>query len=181
MIWVMMGVTAVISYPLAWCLDRIGGRRDDLGLFTIEELGKLIEYHEKSEKNGGNLGQDASRVMQGALKLDARKIGGEIPSVPMPPHIEQDVEKADLIVVEGMIVKWTAVKVVRVDEPVDEAFIKKIRSWAYSRIPVIGSTGKQPTTDSSDVASWSENTRIHGFFHIKVCYILYPWPTTDGV
>lgn len=177
-----MGATAIVSYPLAWCLDRFGGRKDDLALFTNEELGIVIEQHDKTERNGGNLGQDASRIMQGALKLDARKIGSEIPSVPMLPRQDEDIEKADLTVVQGMIVKWSAVKAVRIDDRIDSAFIEKIRSWAYSRIPVIGSTGKEQSTDAFDASKWSEDTRVYGFFHVKVCVAFcLPGQLTDAV
>ncbi|KAF8853951.1 hypothetical protein BDZ45DRAFT_60775 [Acephala macrosclerotiorum] len=164
-VWGCMFLTAIISYPIAWCLDRVGGQRDALELFTNEELGGLIRHHEKREKNGGDLGQDASRIMLGALKLDSRKIGGEITAVPEPENREQDLEKADLVVVQGMIVKWSAVKVICIDERVDEALIKKVRSWSYSRIPVIGNLGKG--REGEDVQEWTHGTQIHGFLHIK--------------
>jgi len=165
-IWGCMGITAIISFPIAWCLDRVGGQRDAQELFTNEELGGLIRHHEKCEKNGGDLGQDASRIMLGALKLDSRKIGGEITAVPEPENRDQDLEKADLVVVQGMIVKWSAVKVIRIDEHVDEAFIKKVRGWSYSRIPVIGNLGKG--REGEVVGEWTHGTQIHGFLHTKV-------------
>jgi metal transporter CNNM len=180
-IWFCMGFTAIISLPLAWCLDRICGPKDALELFTNEELAGLIRHHEKSEKQGGSVGQDASRVMLGALKLDTRKVGGEIAAIPEPQDKEQDIEKADLKVVEGMIVKWSAVKTVYMDDRVDEAFIKKIRSWSYSRIPVIGTTGKERKHHRSDACNWSEDTRIYGFFHIKVHMFPLLFQLTDIV
>lgn len=51
---------------------------------------------------------------------------------------EQDIEKADVAVTQGIVVKWTSVKSVDIDDVVDAAFIKKIKSWSYSRIPVTG-------------------------------------------
>lgn len=161
-----MGITAIISFPIAWCLDRVGGHRDAQELFTNEELGGLIRHHEKCEKNGGDLGQDTSRIMLGALKLDCRKIGGETTAVPEPENRDQDLEKADLVVVQGMIVKWSAVKAIRIDEHVDEAFIKKVRGWSYSRIPVIGNLGKG--REGEVVGEWTHGTQIHGFLHTKV-------------
>jgi hypothetical protein len=77
-----------------------------------------------------------------------------------------------------MIVKWSAVKTVNIDEVVDEAFLKKIKSWSYSRIPVIGKPSKEISERSSKQSDW-EGTRIYGFLHIKVrssprfCYTLF--------
>jgi metal transporter CNNM len=91
---------------------------------------------------------------------------------------EKDVEKADILVVHGMIVKWSAVKTANIDEVVDEAFLKKIKSWSYSRIPVIGKSSKEISERSSKQSDW-ESTRIYGFLHIKVrssprfCYTLF--------
>ncbi|KAE8443454.1 hypothetical protein EG329_001851 [Mollisiaceae sp. DMI_Dod_QoI] len=166
-VWGCMFITGIVSFPLAWCLDRIAGQKDDLELFTNDELGGLIRYHEKSEKHGGALGQDASRIMIGALKLDSRKIGGEITVIPEPDNREQDLEKADLIVVQGMIVRWSVVKVIHIDERVDEDFIKKVRGWSYSRIPVIGNSGKDRRHLHSDVLEWTQGTQIYGFLHTK--------------
>lgn len=174
LVWGCMFVTAIISFPLAWCLDRIAGQKDQLELFTNEELGGMIRHHESAEKHGGALGQDTSRIMLGALKLDGRKIGGEIAAVPMPNNADQDLEKANLIVVEGMIVKWSAVKAVNIDDPVDEAFLAKIQGWSYSRIPVIGSAGKEREGELPDDLEWTQSTQIYGFLHIKVraCQVL---------
>jgi len=120
----------------------------------------LIKHHEISEKHGGFLGQDATRIMLGALNLDSRKIGGEIARIPeVQSEDEKDIEKADLVIVHGMIVKWSAVKTIYIDEPVDENFVKKIKDWSYSRIPVIG----RPEGDSK-----LEGKKIFGFLHIKV-------------
>ncbi|KUJ07276.1 uncharacterized protein LY89DRAFT_766407 [Mollisia scopiformis] len=166
-IWACMFITAIISFPLAWLLDTIAGQKDQTEIFTNEELGGIIRHHEKSEKHGGDLGQDTSRIMLGALKLDSREVGGEIAAVPEPANDEKDLEKADLVVVDGMIVKWSAVKAIRIDERVDEAFVKKIRGWSYSRIPVIGTAGKEREHEQADTMEWTENTRIHGFLHIK--------------
>jgi len=80
---------------------------------------------------------------------------------------EKDVEKADVLLVHGMIVKWSAVKTVNIDEVVDEAFLKKVKSWSYSRIPVIGKPSKESNERSSMQSDW-EGTRIYGFLHTKV-------------
>ena len=164
-----MWLTCIISFPLAWLLDHLSGSRDENGIFTNEEMAVLLKYHERSEKHGGMLGQDALRVMLGALKLDSRRIGGDIAIIPEKNYDEgeKDIEKADLFVVQGMIVKWSSVKTVNIDDRVDMAFIKKVKGWSYSRIPVIG--GPQPKIgENYSQTSW-EGKKIFGFLHIKVC------------
>jgi metal transporter CNNM len=162
-----MWLTAIVSYPLSWLLDSSCGPCEERGIFTNDELAILIKYHERADKHGGQLGQDATRIILGALNLDARKIGGDITNTPEKTQAEneKDVEKADVVVVQGMIVKWSAVKTVNINDAVDKAFIEKVKSWSYSRIPVIGND----TNDENNVRSldWAGN-KIFGFFHIKV-------------
>ena len=166
-----MCLTAIISWPLGWILDNFGGKNDEKGIFTNGELGSLIKYHERSENNGGMLGPDASRVMTGALLLESRQIGGEICSMPdIKCNHENDVEKANMVVFNGMLTRWSSVKTANIDEVVDAAFLSKVKSWSYSRIPVIGTCiiDEQPIGHSS----W-EGREIFGFLHLKVC-ILQP-------
>jgi metal transporter CNNM len=163
-IWGCMFLTGILSYPLARLLDALFGKREDHGIFTNDELAALIKYHERSEKHGGLIGQDATRIMLGALHLNSRKIGGDISRISEKSvEGEKDVEKADLIVTYGMIVRWSAVKTIGIDEPVDGTFIKKVKSWSYSRIPVVG----VQTENSTEVSSW-DREQIFGFLHIKV-------------
>jgi len=162
-----MCLTAIISWPLGWILDNFGGKNDENAIFTNGELRSLIKYHERSENNGGMLSHDAARIMTGALLLDSRQIGGEICSMPeMMCNDEKDVEKANMIVFNGMITRWSSVKTVDIDEPVDISFLSKVKSWSYSRIPVIGTCiiDEQPIGHSS----W-EGREIFGFLHLKVC------------
>lgn len=66
LIWGCMWLTSIISYPLAWLLDNLGaGRRDVLDVFTNEQLCVIIKYHEQSEKRGGDLSSDATRIILG--------------------------------------------------------------------------------------------------------------------
>jgi metal transporter CNNM len=114
------------------------------------------------------IGQDATRIMLGALHLNSRKIGSDISRIPRnideeDKYTEKDVEKADMIVANGMIVRWSAVKTIDIDEPVDGALVRKIKSWSYSRIPVLGGQ-PEPTTEAS---GWN-GKQIFGFLHIKV-------------
>lgn len=167
-----MYLTAIISWPLAWLLDQLSCKtqKDEYGVFSNDNLGTLIKYHERSEKNGGKLGQDASRIMLGALNLNSRKVGGEIHMVPRPSSdgSDRDAEKADLVFVQGMIVHWHMVKVVNINEKVDKAFIKKVRMWSYSRIPVIGEPEDGEYKEAPELSDWN-GRKIFGFLHIKVC------------
>jgi metal transporter CNNM len=154
---------------MGWFLDHFFGKKVECGVFTNDQLESLIKYHERGEQNGGQLGQDATRIMTGALKLDGRTIGNEMTRVVdlAPECCEKDIEKA-IVVVQGIVVKWSAVKTIKIDDIVNEAFIQKIKGWSYSRIPVIS---------KADVGIWNDNqskwedwdgTRIYGFLHTKV-------------
>jgi len=176
-IWGCMVLTAIISWPISWLMDRITSRKDNYGIFTNDQLGALIKYHERSMKRGGQLGPDTSRIVVGALSLESCRIGGATAKLPNPTSSdnEKDVEKAELTAGQDMIVSWRAVKTVNINESVDKAFIKKIKSWAYSRIPVIGEscTGKESENHPMAPDGW-EGTKIFGFLHIKVNVPLLP-------
>jgi len=162
-----MCLTGIISWPLGWILDNFGGKNDENGIFTNGELRSLIRYHERSENNGGMLGYDAARVMAGALLLDSRQIGGEICSMlEIDCNPEKDIEMANVVISSGMITQWSLVKTVDIDEVVDASFLSKVKSWSYSRIPVVGNciVDEQNSRNSS----W-EGREIFGFLHIKVC------------
>ncbi|KAE9372393.1 hypothetical protein N431DRAFT_408613 [Stipitochalara longipes BDJ] len=170
LIWGCMFITAVISWPLAWLLDYLSckSQKDEYGVFSNHDLGNLVRYHERSEKNGGKLGQDASRIMIGALGLDSRKVGGEIQAFPRPSYdeSERDTEKADLVVVQGLIVQWHMIKTININEKVDCAFIKKVRMWSYSRIPVVGESDNGESKEAAELSGWN-GRKIFGFLHIK--------------
>ncbi|PMD14377.1 hypothetical protein NA56DRAFT_376347 [Hyaloscypha hepaticicola] len=170
LIWGCMLLTAIISWPLAWLLDLLSckSQKDEYGVFNNDDLGCLIKYHERSEKNGGKLGRDASRIMLGALNLDSKNVGGEIRTVPRPSsdEKERDAEKADLVVVQGIIVQWHMVKTIDINEKVDKEFIKKVRMWSYSRIPVIGESQEGENKEAAELSGWN-GRKIFGFLHIK--------------
>lgn len=173
-----MWLTAIVSYPLAWVFDSVAGRKHGHGLFTNDEIAAVIKYHELSEQNGGTLGLDAARVMLGALRLDARKIGGDIALIPeKSTDDEKDLEKADLVVLQGLIVHWEAVKIINIDDVVDEAFIAKVGGWSYSRIPVIGDPEPNEMQDDPAATSYGwEGKQIFGFLHVKVSIRKHPSP-----
>jgi metal transporter CNNM len=156
-----MWLTGIISYPLALILDLIFKRcKKDPTALTGDQLGALITSHERSDEHGGKLGKDATRVMLGALNLDGRRIDRVFSNnlEQLPVGDEKDIEKADRFVVHGMVVSWYAVRTIDINEPVNQDFIDKIRSWSYSRIPVVENT-------ESD--TW-RGIKIFGFLHIKV-------------
>lgn len=165
-----MIITSPVSAPIAWLLDHFWTRRKEFNdAFTNEQIGSLIKYHERSEKNGGALGQDAARIMLGALNLDSRRIGGvSIPKDESCDGTDKDIEKAVPIVVNGLIVRWNVVKTVDINDQVDDAFIKKVKSWSYSRIPVIGRPRNSENRESIPSGDVWEGTKIFGFLHIKV-------------
>ncbi|RDL36069.1 uncharacterized protein BP5553_06681 [Venustampulla echinocandica] len=64
--------------------------------------------------------------------------------------------------IPGMTVKWAAVKTVDINDTVDEDFIRTIKSWSYTRIPVIGKRERKVNRPDH----W-EGTKIFGFLHVK--------------
>ncbi|CCU81997.1 CBS domain-containing protein [Blumeria hordei DH14] len=149
-IWTCMLVTAI---------DRI--------VFTNSELESIIKYHEKSEKNGGRLGRDASRIMLGALKLDSQLIGCKVSGSPNLYSIDTqgDLEKEVSSDSISIFTNWTVVKMVYVDEVVDEDFIKKIKSWPFSRLPVVEISHKE----HQKTTLLGQRNQIHvvGYLHVK--------------
>ncbi|KAK2629698.1 hypothetical protein QTJ16_000518 [Diplocarpon rosae] len=182
-IWGCMLATSPVSFPIAWLLNRFHTKKKRHGIFKNDELAVIIQHHEESAKKGGKLGQDAARIMLGALKLESQRLSADSSAESDLKHNEKDVEKADAAVSRGMIVKWEAVKTIRIDDTVDDEFIKKIKAWSYSRIPVVGPL---PTTDGAGITadicschpsdfttqdhnskdSW-EGGQLFGFLHIK--------------
>lgn len=170
-IWVCMWLTAIISWPLSNMLDRLTLPREHGTLHTNEQLAVLIQLHERQEKHGGVLGLDAGRIARGALDLDGRTL--EKPYL-QTYHDRKDVaddiydpEKADCGS-SDVIVPWSTVKYITIDDEVNEQFITKIKQMSYSRIPVVGNE------DSSNLASINlenglKGQRLFGFLHVKVC------------
>lgn len=94
-------------------------------------------------------------------------------STPIEPESEtseKDLERAESRMVHGMIVDWHAVKAVDINERIDKIFIEKVKSWSYSRIPVLGKSMEMAIEEATTGKSaWDkEDTKIYGFFHIKV-------------
>ncbi len=163
-----MWFTAIISLPLSWILETIWRRKQPCGIFNVRELAALVKYHEKSAKNGGMLGPAASGAVVGALRLESRSIGPGILDILPVMDTEKDIEKADIVTAHGLIVRWPAVKTISIDEPVNEAFIAKIKNWNYSRIPVIGNPPKNEAgTEALGPRPWN-GSQVYGFLHTKV-------------
>jgi metal transporter CNNM len=62
MIWGCMWLTCIISWPLSFILDKIGGSLKNHRVFTTHQLVVLIKFHERVEKHGGGVGSDAGRI-----------------------------------------------------------------------------------------------------------------------
>ncbi|OBT64497.1 hypothetical protein VE03_05344 [Pseudogymnoascus sp. 23342-1-I1] len=139
-------------------------------MYTTEQLSVLIKLHERQEKHGGHLGPDAGRVARGALDLDCRTLeksplGGFYDSKSIITDGAGDPEKADHTT-SGIIVPWSAVKFIRIDDLVNEQFITKIKQFSYSRIPVVGNEELLTIAPTYNGHSPSDQ-RIFGFLHIK--------------
>lgn len=169
-IWTCMWLTAIISWPLSFVLDKFTLPKERGSMYTSEQLAVLIKLHERQEKHGGHLGPDAGRVARGALDLDSRTLeksplGAFYDSKSMTDGAG-DPEKADHTT-SGVIVPWSAVKFIRIDDPVNEQFITKIKQFSYSRIPVVGNEDLL-TIAPTDNGNAPNDQRIFGFLHIKV-------------
>ncbi|KFZ20741.1 hypothetical protein V502_03020 [Pseudogymnoascus sp. VKM F-4520 (FW-2644)] len=168
-IWTCMWLTAIISWPLSFVLDRLTLPKERGYMYTSEQLAVLIRLHERQEKHGGHLGPDAGRVARGAIDLDGRTLEKS----PLGAFYDNksitdgagDPEKA-YHTTSDIIVPWSAVKFIRIDDPVNEQFITKIKQFSYSRIPVVGNKDLLAIapTDNGNAPS---DQRIFGFLHIK--------------
>lgn len=165
-----MWLTAIISWPLSFVLDKLTLPKERSSMYTAEQLAVLIKLHERQEKHGGHLGPDAGRVARGALDLDSRTLEksslGAFYDDKNIADNTADPEKADHIT-SDIIVPWSAVKFIRIDDPVNEQFIVKIKQLSYSRIPVVGNEDLL-TLAPTDDGNASNDQRIFGFLHIKV-------------
>jgi metal transporter CNNM len=171
-IWGCMWLTCIISWPLSYLLDKISGSQPDRGIYTLEQLEILIKFHERVEKHGGLLGPDASRVMRGALDLDRRTLRGEYqPSFGKGKAPLADVEKGEAAE-SDILVPWSSVRCISVNEEVTKELILRIKSWAYSRIPVVGNL-KAGGDESADCCGDWNDQKVYGFLHIKVDSILF--------
>jgi metal transporter CNNM len=172
-IWGCMWLTGIVSYPLACLLDTIAGRSPGYSIFTREEMAAVIKYHDLSENSHGTIGPDATRVMLGALNLDSRSIGGDIALVPETnTSVEKDVEKADPIVLQELLVHWSDVKTVDIDDVVDDKFMSRVNDWSYSCIPVLGKHEfHKVEMDPATVEYRWEGRQLFGFLHIKVSIV----------
>lgn len=165
-----MWLTGIVSYPLAWLLDTIAGRDDRRNIFTNEEMAAVIKYHDLSKNSQGTIGADAARIMVGALNLDTRKIGADIPLIPMTDiEGQRDVENGDTIILQRLMVNWSEVKTIHIDDVVDEDFIAKVIAWSHSCIPVLGGSDGSDKDNSSFAPGYSwDGQQIFGLLHIKV-------------
>lgn len=162
-----MLVTAIVSWPVSFILTNLGYGKKDRIIFTNSELESIINYHDRSEKNGGRLGRDASRIMLGALQLDSQLIGYKVSGSQnlYCTDTQGDLEKEMSSDSISISTNWTMVKMVYIDEVVDEDFIKKIKSWPFSRLPVVGISHKEHQKNT--FLGQRNKIQVFGYLHVK--------------
>lgn len=161
-----MWLTAPISWVFGKMLDYyVGTPWKDNFLYSHQQLYNLIKYHDKLEKNGGEIGPEAARMMMRALDLDGRGIGRR-QSGSSGMTSTTDVENGESTERVETIVTWSDVKTVDIQETVDQEFLKKVKSWSYSTFPVVGTgTGKEI---SGGIGQPMASITTYGFLHIRV-------------
>ncbi|RKF79671.1 DUF21 domain-containing protein [Golovinomyces cichoracearum] len=167
-IWTCMWLTALISFPTAYILSYVSKGPHSREVFTNEELKMFIKYHEKSQKNGGRLSRDASQIMLGALNLDFRCIGDFFNDKAGPKLlVTEDLEKAiSPLRSKKIVTDWASVRMINIDDSVNQDFIAKVKSWSYTRLPVIGRPERHQDLGSFDPEEW-ESIQIYGYLHMN--------------
>jgi metal transporter CNNM len=166
-IWFCMWITFIISWPLSYLLDIGAGQQPERGIYTTEQLGILIKFHERAEKHGGLLGPDAGRVMRGALELDHRSLRGNSQAISCGGEASlADVEKGE-DTKSDIIVPWSSVRRISINAEVTKDLILQIKGWGYSRIPVVGNMGGAHSEPTDCRGGW-EDQKVYGFLHVKV-------------
>jgi metal transporter CNNM len=172
-IWGCMWLTSLISWPISMLLDKMAPPKENRDIYTNDQLSVLMKFHERAEKHGGDLGPDAGRIIRGALEMDGRTIGTAyrhlLGKSRSGGHQQFDVEKG-YYGKPTVIIPWSAVRYVDINEEVNADFITKVRNWSYIRIPVIGTLGRGTKRIEVSWDGWC----IFGFLHIKVCYLIHP-------
>ncbi|TQS38764.1 hypothetical protein Golomagni_00720 [Golovinomyces magnicellulatus] len=167
-IWTCMWLTALISFPTAYVLSYISKGSHSREVLTNEELKMFIKYHERSQKNGGMLSRDASQIMLGALNLDFRCIGDFLiekadPRLP----VREDLERAiPPLRSKKIVTDWASVRMINIDDSVNGAFIAKVKSWSYTRLPVIGMPKRHQDLGSIHPGE-QESIQIYGYLHMN--------------
>lgn len=168
MIWSCMWLTAIVSWPVSLFLSHISLITNDRSVFSNDELKTFIKYHEKSEKNGGRLGREASRIMIGALNLDNCVIGKlSFGRQGNKLFDDNEAEKATQSKQKGIIKSWPFVKTINIDDIVNNDFMEKISHWSYNRLPVIGTSRRHQYSPRNNSEYHLEDIQIYGSLHLK--------------
>lgn len=168
LMWCLMWLTAPVSWILGTIIDKLSGALHDNDIYTHQQLNTLIKYQDRLEKHGGSVGPDAARVMRSALDLDGRTVtGGKLGY--FERALKSDVENGELTERFDTITTWSQVKTVGIQDIVNRDFVRKIKDWSYSRIPVVGTDDHRTTLRRQH----PESQQIYGFLHIKVSQSIY--------
>jgi metal transporter CNNM len=105
----LMRLSALITYPIAWALDKLLG--EELPeIYTKHEIMELISEHEDSAESA--IDQDEERIIHGALKFSHKTA-------------------------RDVMTPWSNVIWFYHDQTIDRGFKKKLEHEAYSRYPII--------------------------------------------
>jgi metal transporter CNNM len=115
LMWVLMLVTAVISYPAAMLLDAVVGHQARAGRDEIEKHVRIVE--DALGADGGAFGDESLlpeeiQVMRGALSLGKKTL-----------RDVRGVDQQGAFMLAG-------------NAPIDQAMVERIVSEGYSRVPV---------------------------------------------
>ncbi|KAL0476284.1 hypothetical protein AKO1_010896 [Acrasis kona] len=113
-VWILIFISAPISWPLGKLLDLILG--DSHGIvYKRQELKELMDFHAEESKEGGSLSADEVMVIKGALQLSEKTV-------------------------ENIMTPIDKVFMVNADDVLEYDIIKKIYDHGHSRIPVYQGT-----------------------------------------
>ncbi|RDW77428.1 hypothetical protein BP6252_05481 [Coleophoma cylindrospora] len=166
-IWGCMWITSPVSWTLAWVLGHCYGPAAEYTILNNAALAVLIGYHTKNAKRGGELGNNAARIIVGALELNSCSVGGAGISNERfggKDSTAIDLEKADDGHIRGVITSWSAVRTVHPDEVVNATFLKRILGWNCSRVPVVSEVRHQ--NGHQKPPNWA-SMQLYGFLHIR--------------
>ncbi|MES2930593.1 MAG: CNNM domain-containing protein [Patescibacteria group bacterium] len=104
---IMMWVLFPICYPIAWALNKLLGEEGPVR-YTKRDILSIIEDDTTSE---ADVDQDEKRIARGAFSFSHRNV-------------------------EHVMTPNTVVKMVKVDDVIDEKYLANLKDSGYSRLPV---------------------------------------------
>lgn len=166
-------LNVAVSYPHSWSREvRSCKCRQVKWYRNSKDPKRLIVMVDKTHalpiENIDKLGADARRIILGVFDLENKSVGDAkcMRSLTKTDGPVKDLERPDDLAVQSLIVKWSQVKTVGINEKVDKELVKRLGKSPYSRILVVGdSENEERRWENSSL--WKGN-KIFGFFHVKV-------------